>query len=1393
VFTLKKDMKMNYKTLLLLCVFSLFFRLTVSAATIVVHEASDAALRGAIANAAPGDSITFDLSLFNGGAVTIPLAGAISINKNLSVIGPDNATLILDGKQREIFTVASLDGCHVLLRNMTLRNGGTRGEDGETKGAGGGGGAGLGGAIYVNVAILTCQSIIFENNSATGGNGGIGGWIGEHMTVGGKGGNSSRGLGIGGAGGYFQTTLEKGGNGGHGSGGGGGASTSQEIFSLDAPSDGGSGGFGGGGGGGGGGRFLFANPGNGGEFGGHGESGRIFINGGGGGGGAGLGGAIFVDSSGGLVLDQCIFRGNKAVGGYGTIYKGQGKGGAVFARPNVLFQIFDTSFHDNTASEASGTGFSSGVLSDTGDIYGTASNYVPTPTPSPTMTPTFTPTPTPTMTPTMTPVPQDHVIVTTLIDEHDGPFLGQGISLREAIQLVSADGQITFDASILPGTCTIEPTLNTLIIDRKVNIVGPGIDQFTLNGNNMRVFFVKEGSLNLSGMRIVNGVAQGGHGGNGAAGGGGAAGMGGAIFVNKNASVSVANMVFEKCVAQGGIGGNGNEWEWHLFACGGGGGISESGENGDGKRVYIYEGNDNYRSEIHRWGGLGGKGWPIGNEQANNSVNGGDGGGGGGSKIDNNRGGDGGFGGGGGGSYVEGTGCGGFGGGGSAVVFPSIKMHHLAFGKPNPGGAFGGGGYGMAGGGGAGLGGAIFVREGGTLTIDDCQFKQNTAAGGRGGTAWFHLSYCPFPWRDYAWSGQGQGGTIFVMEGGKAIVGNLHFKKNRSDDGKGVGLRFGSANATHDVWGNIEPLYNESSLPQTLHFNANIPLSGPLAYYGAILKQGYDLAVQDLNRNNAIPGSQVVMNYYDNQSLPDSAAQGYRTAAADSKNWAVFTDISMLSNAILKEASGQQNPLSVFTTATFSGLRRFKDHAVKASPLDSYQAVAITREIQRLQGDSRNIVILADDTEYGSGIVSAMENDPSITIKGKFLFSPGELAVNPAKAQEAAAELAKNTMDTATGVLACYAEDGNAFLKVVMDTPELRYHQWILTDGCVYPSVLKGLPLTFCQNNLIGLTPGVSGFLDPSKKDTWFQYEKEFGVKPTWDAAYAYDAVCLCAEIIHSKLSYPTRDLVFEQIPFTPFSGASGLKKFDSEGELISAVYDLKRVKNNEWVTMGQERVDQPSTTNFPPFGDFAPPTPLSTEGFRQWLDGNDPEMGHFWGEPHNANEWKAQSIDVEYGWNLIAYYEDTARQKNAEGVPFGFQDGKPYHISFDMTRSNQVGAPETGIVLKIDVFAVSRYIDSSGQENYQSKILTSKPFLLEEWPGEKTVRLDIPLTYKMTEVPHGSTRTVKDNLLYWTIQLMNSARQEVVLKKVWTWSAPPEDGGLPDLETPIKEWVIYE
>lgn len=360
-------------------------------------------------------------------------------------------------------------------------------------------------------------------------------------------------------------------------------------------------------------------------------------------------------------------------------------------------------------------------------------------------------------------------------------------SLAQALTQAQSDTNATINLNSGLGSIVLSGALpqiqNNLVINGNSNNIS--------GSNSLRIFFVNAPSktIQINGLALLNGVAQGGNGGAGEGGGGGGAGLGGAIFLNAG-SLTVSNVAFSNNAARGGAGSIGfNGGHGQSGGGGGGGGMSFAGgaggvTNGDNAELYVGPGGGggaltsagaagnpnssnagpgggvnggqggllavegaggNGASPTLADGGGGGGGWAVQDTSGANGGNGGNGsdfsgGGGAGSSEYFSTGipGNGGFGGGGGGGAYAFTGAygggnGGFGGGGGGG------------GQGGDAGGVGGtGGFGGGvgannvtgnGGGGLGAGGAIFARLGSTLTLQDCTFNGDTVVAGPAGAS----------------------------------------------------------------------------------------------------------------------------------------------------------------------------------------------------------------------------------------------------------------------------------------------------------------------------------------------------------------------------------------------------------------------------------------------------------------------------------------------------------------------------------------------------------------------------------------------------------------------------------------------------------------------------------
>jgi branched-chain amino acid transport system substrate-binding protein len=144
-----------------------------------------------------------------------------------------------------------------------------------------------------------------------------------------------------------------------------------------------------------------------------------------------------------------------------------------------------------------------------------------------------------------------------------------------------------------------------------------------------------------------------------------------------------------------------------------------------------------------------------------------------------------------------------------------------------------------------------------------------------------------------------------------------------------------------------------------IKIGAILPLTGPAAEFGNWMKQGLDMAADDLNQHGGIAGRRVSLLYEDSQGDPKSGLAAYQKLRAIDKVKFFFTSISGVTMAILPEAT--KDSVLVVTSSTHPDITAGKYLVLRIYFTPDQEATAMADHAAKRLGLKRVGVIYLND------------------------------------------------------------------------------------------------------------------------------------------------------------------------------------------------------------------------------------------------------------------------------------------------------------------------------------------------------------------------------------------------------------------------------------------------
>lgn len=331
-----------------------------------------------------------------------------------------------------------------------------------------------------------------------------------------------------------------------------------------------------------------------------------------------------------------------------------------------------------------------------------------------------------------------------------------------------------------------------------------------------------------------------------------------------------------------------------------------------------------------------------------------------------------------------------------------------------------------------------------------------------------------------------------------------------------------------------------SQKEQVIKIGAILPLTGPAASFGQYVKEGIDLAIEEINTKSNI---KFLILYADSKNDPKEAVSEYNKMVLIEKPSVVIAALSSVASALAPLASST-NTVQIYVDVAKPGVADGK-YSFRIYPEANGTAGVIAEFVTDSLKVTKAAVIHIND-DYGMASLDVF--------KRKFEASGGKVVF-----VESYQLLQKDFRDILTKLKSVEpAPDviylngyGPSFVKAVKQIKELGLNALLVAD------VALGLP-----ENLKGAGEAAEGayFVDTNMSSEFIEkFMHKYGKEPSSDAGYAYDIIRILYKIAQESPKFTSENISEKLRGLKEFPGVTGLitMKPNGDAELRFAVRQI--------------------------------------------------------------------------------------------------------------------------------------------------------------------------------------------------------------------------------------------
>ena len=345
------------------------------------------------------------------------------------------------------------------------------------------------------------------------------------------------------------------------------------------------------------------------------------------------------------------------------------------------------------------------------------------------------------------------------------------------------------------------------------------------------------------------------------------------------------------------------------------------------------------------------------------------------------------------------------------------------------------------------------------------------------------------------------------------------------------------------------------------------PTTGDAAIYGTAVKNGIQLAVDEINAAGGINGKQIEYKFEDDQADSEKSVNAYNTL----KDWGmqalIGTTTSTPCTAVVEETHSD-NMFQLTPSATAVDSIQY-DNAFRMCFSDPNQGSASADYIAENKLATKVAIIYNSSDTYSSGIYQTFATEAKakgldvVAAEAFTADNKTDFSVQLKKAQSSGADLV---------FLPIYYQEASAILQ---QAAKLDYHPTFFgCDGLDGILGVEGFDKSLAEGTML-LTPYASDAQDEKTQTFTKAYEDKYGNTPIQFAADAYDAIYAIKAAVEKADVTPDMDYsemcdklmdAMTKIKIDGLTGVDGIT-WEKNGEPNKAPKGVK-IENGAYVSM---------------------------------------------------------------------------------------------------------------------------------------------------------------------------------------------------------------------------------